>query len=331
LTLSLARAFKNLAHKVVIFDEEEVYRESSTLAKNRYTNRLFWQYISRACNDSLIASISKEKPDLILILKGFYFKPKTIAKIKEIFPRISLFIFNPDNPFNSWHIGSSNNWIRESIPFYDVYFIWAKCLIERLKRAGAKEVKYLPFGYDAELHYPVEVSGEEKKVYGSDVAFIGTRDKEREWWLNYLLDYDLAIWGDGWEKANKRIQKKWRKKTVIGREFSKVCNASKIILNLIRKQNIHAHNMRTFEVPACKGFVLSTKAQEQSEFFEEGKDFACFSAPKELKEKIDYYLPRDELRREMALRAYEKGKCHTYLERVKRILDVYGKIKSSSS
>ena len=130
-----------------------------------------------------------------------------------------------------------------------------------IKKSGVQRVEYLPFGYDQKLHYPVDVSAAERKIYDSDVAFIGSWDEKREKWLNHLLDYDLKIWGSAWKKANKNLQRKWQGREAVGEEFSKVCNSAKIILNIIRKQNfeypgrnISSHNMRTFEVPACGDF-----------------------------------------------------------------------------
>ena len=85
--------------------------------------------------------------------------------------------------------------------------------------------------------------------------------------------------------------------------------------------------MRTFEVPGCGGFLLTERSEEQLEFFEEGKEIACFSTPEELREKIEFYLPRDELRRKMAEAAHKKvAEGHTYLDRVKLILAVYEEI-----
>lgn len=328
LAMSFRRAFKKLGKIVDIFDDEDFYKKQFPFLKNRYTHRLFWKLFSLPLQKEFIKVARKERPDLILVLKGWFFAPATLLKIKKELPQTKIFCFNPDNPFNVWHYGNSNSWIRKSIPLYDVYFIWGKFLIDKIKQAGAKKVEYLPFSYDSELHYPVAVNPEEKKIYGSDIAFIGSWDEEREWWLNHLLDYDLKIWGNSWEKANKKLQNKWQKRTVIGEEFSKVCNASKIILNIVRKQNMPAHNMRTFEVPACAGFLLSTRTQEQEEFFEKAKEADYFSTPEELKEKIDFYLRNERLREEITRIGYQRliKSCYSCRDRAENILKIYASL-----
>ena len=224
LTMSYQRAFKENNWEVIIFPEAELYNEKLRFTKNRYLrgifHRLFWKLFCKSINKKFIETVKEEKPALVLVLKGWFFNPKTFFNLGKKMPQTILFNFNPDNPFNTWHHGNSNSWIRKSIPLYDGYFIWGKFLIEPLKKAGAKVVEYLPFGYDLKLHYPVEVSESEKKIYGSDIAFIGSWDKEREQWLNKLLitndlmTDDLKIWGNSWEKANKKLRQKWQGRAV---------------------------------------------------------------------------------------------------------------------
>jgi len=329
---SLATSYKKVFEKinctVSIFNDEDAYSKNK-LAKNKYLHHLFWKILALPLQKEFIEKVRKEKPDLILVLKGWYFKPETLIKIKKENPNVKLFCFNGDNPFNTWHFSNSNIWIRKSIPLYDCYFIWGKFLIPLIKKSRAKRVEYLPFGYDPYLHYQTNPNRDNKKFYGSDIAFIGTWDKERENLLNNLLNYDLKIWGNVWEKANKKLLEKWMKRSIIGEEFSKVCNSAKIILNLIRKQNIPAHNMRTFEVPACKGFVLSTRTKEVLEFFKEGKEIECFSTINELKEKINYYLEHEKERKKIAKAGYERLRKsgYTYENRAKKILKIFEELR----
>lgn len=332
LTNTFAGAFEKLGCESVIFAEEDLYRQLFPRLKNKYTNRLFWRLFSRPIQKEFLNAVREEKPDLILILKGWYFRPETLSAIKKELPQTKIFCFNPDNPFNTWHFGASNSWMLKSIPLYDVYFIWANLLIADIKKLGAQMVEYLPFGYDQKIHYPIEVSQEEKNIYGSDIAFIGSRDEKRESWLSYLSDYDFKIWGSAWQKAGSSLQQKWQGREVVAEEFAKVCNSAKIILNIIREQNseypghnISSHNMRTFEVPACGGFLLSVRTDEAKSFFEEDREAAYFSSPEELKEKIEFYLKNDGLRKQIAEAGHKKllNSGYAYTDRAKKIIEVY--------
>jgi len=286
---SYLRAFKKLGYEPICFDMVEEYAKSSLFTKNRFTNRIAFPFAAKKMNKKLLKIAKGCKPDLVFVHKGQFIYPETLKEIKAN-TQAPIFIFNPDDPFNP-NRGASNNLIRNSIPLYDCYFIWSKMLIPKLKNAGAKQVEYLPFARDPELHYPVPLSKDDINAYSSDVTFIGNWDKERERWLSALGGYNLAIWGaDYWNKRcrNKFLRSRWKGRVLIGEEMAKATLASKINLNILRLQNKGSHNMRTFEIPACGGFMLHERSDEVLEFFEEGKEVECYGLVEELKIRLSF-------------------------------------------
>jgi len=325
LELSYFNAFQKLKCDVDCFDTDAEYERISWLKGNRIlskiSRKILGQYFAKLMNERLVEKATAFQPDLVFVLKGVLIFPETLRRIKENTNAL-LFNFNPDSPFNPVN---SSRYLLDSLTIYDCLFIWGRFLIPELWQVGARRVEYLPFAHDPELHYPVSVTDEEKERYGSDIVFIGTWDKEREKWLEKLLDYDLKIWGNSWEKLKwaSSLRQMWMRKPVIREEFAKVCCSSKIVLNFIRVQNGSAHNMRTFEVPACQGFLLTERTKEQTEFFEEGEEVACFGNVEELREQIERYLNDEESRERIALVARKKVSQHTYERRAERILNVF--------
>ena len=63
-------------------------------------------------------------------------------------------------------------------------------------------------------------------------------------------------------------------------------NSSEISLNILRKQNEHSHNMKTFEIPAMGGVLLTKRSYEQNQFFPENKASLMYNNISELKQKI---------------------------------------------
>lgn len=314
LDLSYQRAFRKLGCEVICFDMGDV---------NKFL-RFCWEAI---VNKKIRHVLDTFKPDLLLVMKGIYLWPRTLKEIEEVKKQL-IFCFNTDNPFNLSSYVISNNNILDSIPYYDCYFTWSKLLIEPLLKIGAKKVEYLPFGFDSNLHHPIDVSCDEKKLYGNDIVFVGNWDKEREYWLKKLEDFDLGIWGRHYWNTrckDKKLRRAWHRKAMYGRDMSKVLNASRISLNILRIQNKGSHNMRTFELPACGAFVLAERTQEAKEFFEEGKEAVYFSNPKELKEKAGYYLSHEQERKNISQAGYQRclNSGYSYLDRAKRILKVY--------
>lgn len=316
------RACMALGETATVIDDEGMYRaiRGSTV---RGMHRFFGRMLAGKIQEKIVEGVVEAKPDLILVFKGWFLEPETLLTLKRLFPQAPLCNFNTDNPFNTRSHASTNAWIRSSIPLYDRYFIWGRFLLDPVREAGGKEVKYLPFGYDPSYHLPSQVSSDEMGTYGSDIAFIGTWDREREGFLSKLTGYDLAIWGSGWNRAARSMRRSWRGRSVYGEEFSKVCNASKIVLNHVRAQNVPAHNMKTFEIPACGGFMMATDTPEQRGFFEAGEEAEYFSSMGELEEKIGFYLARDNERKTVAERGRHRvlGSDYSYVDRMRAIME----------
>jgi hypothetical protein len=329
--MTFGRAFRDLGWNVFFVDDWKLYYESFPLGKNRYIHHFFWFLGAQLFQKKFIKEITEKKLDILLVFKGWLLMPGTLQEIKKRNPKIVIVNYNPDNPFNTWHHGNSNTWVRESIPLFDAYCIWGKFLEKPLLAAGARRFVYLPCSYDPTISHKVFVSDSERKYFGSDVAFIGSWDEEREEWLRELLNYDLKIWGNAWEKTDSVFRKKWQGREAIENDFAKICVASKIILNFVRKQNGSAHNMRTFEVPACGGFYLSTRTNEQLEILEEGKEAVYFSNAKELREKIDHYLSHEKERKEIAENGFIKITTgeNTYMDRAKKIIAIFEEIRKN--
>jgi len=324
LGLSYLQSFRELGYEASCFDEIEEYEKASRFAKNRYARHIVHSYAARKMNKKLLEIAVDYEPDLVLVIKGQSLYPNSIRALKKQ-TQARVFIFNPDDPFNP-NRGASNKIIRKSIPEYDCYIIWSQLLMPRIKNAGSRRVEYLPFACDAKLHFPVDLSEEDKSEYGSDVSFIGNWDDERETWLGALKDYNLAVWGaDYWKTRcnDKFIRSRWKGRLAIGQEMSQIIQSAKINLNILRLQNKAAHNMRTFEIPACGGFMLHERSEELLEFFEEGKEIECFSSTEELKSKIRFYLKNDDVRKQIAEGGYQRlmksGYCYT--DRAKQILE----------
>jgi spore maturation protein CgeB len=320
---SYLRAFKKLGHEVDYFDEVKEYKSVSKFTGQRYLNRLFEIYFIKLINKKLIQVVCDFIPDLCIIMKGQCISPNSLLEIKAK-AKSTLFNINTDNPFNK-NRGASSGYVRKSLALFDCYFIWSKPLILRLKEAGARRVGYIPFGFDPIVHYPMAVSWQEKKMFSHDLVFVGNWDREREEWFKGLEGFDLAIWGeDYWQERckDKFLRERWQKKAMYGEDMSKVLNASKISLNILREQNKGSCNMRTFEAPACKAFVLAEKSLEAGEFFKEGKEAVYFSNPEELREKANYYLKHDKERENIAQAGYQRciESGYSYLDRAKQVL-----------
>lgn len=320
-----ARAFRNLDCEVAAFDPW-----AGELLRGRWTRRLMRRWDRHRAMEEVWQKALSFRPDLILILKGLGFRPAFLRRMRKATQAL-LFNFNPDNPFNA-ATGVGGPEIVEAVPEYDCYFIWGRFLLPELNQAGARRAEYLPFGFDPEFHYPVALSEEDRALFEADVVFAGTWDREREEWLTPLADLKLAIWGNDWDRLPRRspLRACWRGPAIYGEAVSRVWGAAAISLNLVRRQNGDAHNMRTFEVPACGAFLLTTRTTEQRVFLEEEREIACFSTPSELHTQVLRFRECPEVRREMAVAAWRRVQQHTYAARASQICRVAVELGASA-
>jgi spore maturation protein CgeB len=64
--------------------------------------------------------------------------------------------------------------------------------------------------------------------------------------------------------------------------------------------------MRTFEVPACKGFFLAERTATHQELFDEGKEAEFFGSIEECADKIRFYLNNESTRDRIAEQGYQR-------------------------
>lgn len=108
-------------------------------------------------------------------------------------------------------------------------------------------------------------------------------------------------------------------------EMPKVFRYSKINLNFTIPNIKSGLTLRIFDVLGAGGFLLTNYQAELPDYFEIGRDLACFESEAELVEKCSYYLTHEEERQQIAKNGYEKVKnCCSYRKRLKFILEKIG-------
>lgn len=312
------RAFrKNGYTNVHLFDIEQFV---PYFFRRRFINHLTLpgQHITISRNLIAHLRVHQRQYDIIIIFKGMQFSRLTLEKCRELSVGTLWVNINPDDPFNISSQGASNPKVVESIPFYDLYCIWSRRLIERLRCQGAKRVVYLPFGFDEDFHQPAASLAQKMDV----ISFVGSWDPERERILSELTGYNLVVYGNGWNRLNltSPLKQSVRKWDLFGEELARVIGESAVSLNLLRPQNEGSHNMRTFEIPAMGGLMLTSRSAEQQAFFPENEACYMYADIAELKEKIDYILAN----RPEANRVRERGMAlvreHSYINRVQNLM-----------
>ncbi len=271
------------------------------------------------------------RPDLVLICKGGSILPETLAKIKQSTGAM-LVNYATDDPLNP---RVSTRDLIEAIPLYDLYACTKRTIMADVAKAGCPHVVYMPFAYKPTVHFPEPPETvEEHRRFDSDVAFIGGCDRDRVPFFRALVkampDLKLVLYGSFWNRSLS-LRPYWRG-LALGRDFRMALGGTKIAINLVRRTNRDGHVMRSFEIPACGGFMLAERTDEHLELFSEGEEAAYFGSPEEMIDMIRYYLGHESERqriKDAGRRKVTSGK-HAYADRlieivhaVERSRDVY--------
>ncbi len=293
----------------------------------RKVSRVIWGVKGEA-RRRLLMKIREWKPELVMVVGNVEIDPDILKEIKKILISCRIFWYLTDP------LPTQNSLLVDSVPFYDCILTFSKFQVPLIYWFGGKNVFYLPFGYDPRLHRKVILTNEEKKFYGSDVAYLGTWQPTIENWLNELTSHDLKVWGNQWHqlKGCPQIMKCWQGEGAgLYGDLAKVANASKVIFNVVRFHNGNGHSMKTFEIPASGGFMLTNRTDEQVSFFPEDTCAVYFSTQEELKDKLKFYLLHETERERISQAGYEVAQQHHYNERARTILSYDKRIAKCGS
>ena len=278
-------------------------------------------------NKKFISTVSKEKPDLLLIIKGDHIFPETLEKIKNVLscPVVS-YIW--DEPFYT-HNNNQDDYrkanLKNGILFYDFIFVFDTFYIEEIRRRGGKNVRYLPLATNPSRYKDILVSDQDKVNYGYDVCFIGLPFPNRVEMFESLRDYNLGVFGDHWTKYFMLKGKKtpsYYRGLASGETVNKIYLSSKIVLNIHHPHSIEGLNTRTFDIPACGAFEMVDYKKNVEKHFKIDKEIVTFENINELKSKIDFYLKNDDFRKTISECGQQRVLSeHTWVHRAMNVIN----------
>ena len=278
-------------------------------------------------NRKFLSLARKHKPDLCLVMGGYRILPETIKRIKE--EGITCALWTTDPPFDF-------NLLMEIGPLYDFIFCAGTEAVELFNKAGIRGAIWVPFACESETQKRRQLTEEERRAYGCDVAFVGTVDPDyypvRVECLEAISDFNIGIWGPGAEKipSSSPVKSRVRGQKTTPEIWTRIYSASKIVLcmhyrNPKRPALCYQASPRVFEALACASFLLTDDQADVNSVFEDGRHLVVFKDPADLRKKVEYYLARPEERARIAAAGYEEVmRKHTYANRIENIFAVIG-------
>lgn len=271
-------------------------------------------------NKNLLAVLQKFKPDIFLEVGGHRILPQTVEKIKGQGVKTILWTIDAPVDFDP---------IIKTASCYDFVFTGGTEAYNLLKPYNLKNLRWLPFGFDPSYAKPVNIDDNKMATHKNDIVFVGSHYPNRMRILEAISDFDLGVWGPGWEKtpATSPLKKCIKKAGEVStEEWRQLFSCCKIVI-AIHYQNdkiiCFQASPKVYEALACKAFLLCDDQKDVTTLFVKGKHLDIFKDTQELREKIQHYLSHPDECKGIAEAGYQEVlQKHTYSHRIKEMMQI---------
>ena len=314
------KAIQALGHECISFNDRDFILPGRLRDKIDFFHE--WDLVQ--LNEKVLKYVLREKPDLFIVAGGYSINKKTLLKLKE--QGIVTVLWTTDAPNFSRKYGSFLI-LHKIAQYYDYVFCGGTEAIDLFSDLNLKQLHWLPFACDKEMHRPVEISKLDRKMYGNDIVFVGSFYPSREKILEQIADFNLGIWGPGWDKLryNSLLKKCVKYAGNIKPElWLKIYAASKLVIIPHYREGetiCYQISPKVYEALACKCTVLVDNQRDLQPNFKNNKHLSVYNDIGQLRYNIKHLLDNLEISKDMAQAGYEQViEKHTYLQRIKQII-----------
>ena len=312
-------ALRRLGCDVLDIDEQ-TYMPASRSLGVRLGRRLVSRWLIQSYNSAILDASHHFRPQMLFAFKGTFVQAQTLRVLGK--QGVRLYNYYPDRM-----VFIHGTLLQESLPEYDCVFDtkqqWDGDTENWLKLRCRVVVSH---GYDPEVHCPKPSSHDIVRSYASDVSFVGNYSPRKHRILQQVVslvpEINLKIWGDGWSRVPElaRFLQGWAPR---GDQYARIAAHSPINLAImgVTEAAPDETTTRTYEIPACGGFMLHERTSELLDFYDEGTEVACFGSAEELAEKVQYYLAHPAEREAIARAGHARCvPAYSYDNRMREIL-----------
>jgi hypothetical protein len=292
---SFLRAFEALGHDTHFLDNSIWLGWANHSLMGRVRLRLMKPVAVPAYNAHVLAEVARLRPDILFVMKGVGLWPGTVAAASR-WVRATVVFHNDDfrNKVNA------TPEMAKAIPSWDLVLTPRDFAVDELYASGAKRVECLRFAYDPTLSFP-PASSELDATLANSAAFVGTCMPERVAPLEALAArVPLAVFGNRWNVGPESALRDCLRPATFGSGLRVINASAGVNVAFVAKANRDQHTMRTFEIPACGGFLLAERTPVHADVFREDEEAVFFGSQEELVEKSVRYLGDPEARRRIA-------------------------------
>jgi len=278
--------------------------------------------------NKIIKSASEIKPDILFfVLQSSQIKKSTLKKLRDDDHFLVNWFGDDQWRFDDFSMNYAN--------CFDACMTTDKFSVEKYKAIGQQNIIRSQWA-------SLESNNEYKNIsYKYDVSFIGGINPFRKWFVKELAKRGIKVqcFGSGWEKgrvsyaemenifATSKINLNISNSTQYDIRY--LLTNPKNILNTLRSaKNKSQTKARIFEIPVQGGFELTEYVPSLEDYFDIGKELACYRDIDEAELLINYYLKYNDDRENIKFSGVEKARNeHTFKNRIiefmKELTNIY--------
>jgi hypothetical protein len=309
---SVERALRRAGHVVAVVDPQILRLENDPPLRLRVAGRLLRRWLRQEVGRQVLLAAQSFAADLMVVYKGNLLPRWALESVKargvyclNVWPDVSVAVHGTE--------------ILECLPLYDRILTTKSFGPRDLREKGiATPSEFVPDVYDPDIERIVEAQEADQAIMGCDAGFIGTWSPKKARYLRVLAEQapevQVRVWGNQWTSRLSslgELANVVQGRPVVADLYALAIACTKINIALLSEIRVGASSgdlttSRTFEIPACGGFMLHERTDEVVSFFEEDTEIACFGDETELVAKIRYYLAHDGEREKMRHAAHER-------------------------
>lgn len=305
----------------------------SFLALGYEVETIFYEeYTKEALQKKILDFSIINDPDMIFfILQSDHIETSTLIKLKEK-KYFTVNFFGDDQ----WRFESFSS---KYANYFSACITTDKYSIEKYQNIGQKNIIRSQW---ASLESSINYSN---KNYKYDVSFIGGVSRYRKWFINALDKKGVKVhcFGNGWENgrvtyeemeeifASTKINLNISNSTSYDIRYltSSLKNIMAFIKSIFKSgKNSSQTKARNFEIPTQGGFQLTDFVPSLDDYFDIGKEVACYSCFDEVELLINYYLKNQNEREIIKFAGIKKARSkHTFKHRTINFMQRLEKMK----
>jgi spore maturation protein CgeB len=199
-------------------------------------------------------------------------------------------------------------------PYLNWWVTTARSAVPKFRAMGYRNVIKSQWAVEPTAYYPLDIARE------IPVSFVGMPHGSRPQIMRWLYEHgiEVAIFGYGWNGLDSRVSHEL---------MLQVFSASKVSLNMSNSSVMGEQQIkgRVFEVPGCRGLLLTDMADDLASYYEIGSEIVVYDSLEDMADKIRYYVEHDDEREAIAEAGYRRTLAeHTWKHRFDEIFSAAG-------